>query len=454
MLQYEHPTYKQTQPLNPSTLKSTIMLDILKTTTPPGDLSISLAAPPNWTFAPGDTIIGNIVRKTHLVTPDASLKLSLRGQTVTKFEESRGDSKREYGATWNLWPVTWDKAFRGPLHIPEGADVDKYLTCPFEVTIPRRPSASAIKRHVAAESYLSLDDGSVARHTLPGSFSCSRYLGSDTECRGSIEYYLEAVLQYTRGGSFVNCRATCRVVIRHTPSEPPLLYYATKSWLSTSLTVQSQRLEPGREDARLSFRQKTQKFFGSSRVPKFTYRLEVCVPTAVQLDNPLPIPFTVKVVPELGPNKTSESIRGTLQSVQIQIHSLKLTITAKTDLRAPGTFNASKAHFDQNTAHHIALLTCNPPLLLPGSVGPDEGQTEPIDIGKLFEISLRTDGLQWTGRRRPLWRTIFNDRSVYPDFVSYLIKHGHWICWEIGLGVAGERMKVKGRAGVRVLAAD
>lgn len=62
------------------------------------DLSVSLAAPPNWTFAPGDTIIGNIVRKTHLVSPDASLKLSLKGHTATRIENNIANSVYEYGA--------------------------------------------------------------------------------------------------------------------------------------------------------------------------------------------------------------------------------------------------------------------------------------------------------------------------------------------------------------------
>lgn len=429
------------------------MLDILNPTTPPANLNISLAAPPNWTFAPGDTIIGNVVHKSHLVTPDASLKLSLRGQTETKIG-SHDDSGHEYGTIWDLWPVTWDEAFRGPLHIPEGAGVDEYLTCPFEVTIPMRPLASVIKRHTAAESYLPLDDDSVARQALPGTFSCSSYLNFDTGCQGSIKYYLEAVLRYTHGGKAVSNRATRRIVLRNIPTEPPLLYYASKRWISRSLTVQSQRLGPGREDAHLSFRQRVQNFFGSSRVPKFTYRLEVRVPSAVQLDNPLPIPFTVRVVPELSPERTSLSIRDTLQSVQVHIHSLKLTIDDKTDLRAPGIFSAKEVRIDQNNADCIALLTCDPPLPLPIEQNEYQTELEPIDIGELFELSLRTDGLQWTGRRRPLWRAIFNDQPVYPDFVSYLIKHRHWICWEVVVGVAGKREKVKGRAEMRVLAAD
>ena len=167
MLQYDtpNPTYKQTRPLSSQTIALlTTMLDILKTNTPPRDLSISLAAPPNWTFAPGDTIIGNIVRKTHLVTPDASLKLSLKGITATKSEENYNDSARTYELHWDLWPVTWDEAFRGPLHIAEWSDADEYLICPFEVTIPRRPSGTLIKRHPAEQSYLPV---SYTHLTLP-----------------------------------------------------------------------------------------------------------------------------------------------------------------------------------------------------------------------------------------------------------------------------------------------
>ncbi|BCR88900.1 uncharacterized protein ACHE_50098S [Aspergillus chevalieri] len=429
------------------------MLDILKTNTPPRDLSISLAAPPNWTFAPGDTIIGNIVRKTHLVTPDASLKLSLKGITATKSEENYNDSARTYELHWDLWPVTWDEAFRGPLHIAEWSDADEYLICPFEVTIPRRPSGTLIKRHPAEQSYLPLDDDSVAQQGLPGSFRCATPGGSKS-CHGCIEYFLEAVLRYTRGGSLVTCRAIRRVVLRHiqTPSEPPVLYYETKQWRSGPQTVQSQRLEPGREDASLTFIQKTHKFFGSSRVPKFTYRVEVCAPRTVQLDNPLLIPFTVKAVPQLGPDKTSSSIRDSLHSIQIKIHSFKLTIDAKTGLRVSARPYANRIHYDHHTTFHTEVLDCNPPLSL--SVGGNETETEPIDIGQLFEINLRTDGLHWTGRRHPIWQTIINSSSVYPDFVSYLIKHWHWICWEIVLGVAGEKQKVKGRAELKVLAAD
>ncbi|ODM20277.1 hypothetical protein SI65_03330 [Aspergillus cristatus] len=184
------------------------------------DLSISLAAPPGWTYAPGDTIIGNIVRKAHLVTPDANLKLYLKGHTATKIVENCGNSKREYGTHWNLWLVTSKEFFRGPLHIPEGAGTDEYLTRPFEVTIPTRPLGTLIKRHSSAESFLPLDSDSVAREMIPGSFESARYSRTApvSLSYGLIEYSLEAVLRYTKGGALAFSKATCPVILRHTRS--------------------------------------------------------------------------------------------------------------------------------------------------------------------------------------------------------------------------------------------
>lgn len=169
---------------------------------------------------------------------------------------------------------------------------------------------------------------------------------------GSIEYFLEAELRYARGGSIATSRATCCIVLRHTPIEPPLLDHDLKRYPST-LTVQSQRLMPGMQDANLSLRQKTHKFFGSFKVPKFTYKMEVGVPEKVQLDHPVPMSFTVKIIPV--PDKTSESIRGVVQ--RIQIHTLKLSVKAMTDFRAPGNYNVNNVHYDHDSQVHTVLLS-------------------------------------------------------------------------------------------------
>lgn len=144
---------------------------------------------------------------------------------------------------------------------------------------------------------------------IPGSFRSVRSLSTNavTLSYGLIEYNLEAMLQYTRGGALTFSRSTCPVILRHTRSKPPLFYYESRRWLSLTQTVRSQRLEPGSKNVPLSFLQKTQKFFGSSSVPVFTYKLEIEAPTMVQLDNPLPMPFTMKAIPQLG--LTGEGIR-------------------------------------------------------------------------------------------------------------------------------------------------
>ena len=43
-----------------------------------------LAAPSHWAYAPGDVIIGHLMRKLPIVTPKATITLSLIGQVKAK----------------------------------------------------------------------------------------------------------------------------------------------------------------------------------------------------------------------------------------------------------------------------------------------------------------------------------------------------------------------------------
>lgn len=396
-------------------------------------LEIYLAAPPGWTFAPGDTIIGNVVRKAHLITPEASITLFLRGIIETKYT-AQSINETEHGARWNLLGLGQQRIFQGPLHIPRGKD--EYLISPFELKIPMRPWKSPVKYHSQEKSFLSLDDDSVTHHTLAGSFS------SHQNCdHARIEYYLEAVLRYSYGGSHATSTATCCIVLRHTSIEPALFYYQVNQ-CKKRLTVQSQRLMPGMENAHLSFRQKTQKFFGSLKVPQASYRVVFGVPKKVQLNNPDPMPFIVKIIPVF--KKTSRIVQNIPQ--MIEIHSVKLTVEATTEPLPPGNFKLSNGKRDNHTIKHTVLLSMKSPIVF--SVG--EGGSE-VDIGRKFEIRLHTDGLkvQQEGTRR-----VNHYASVYPDFISYLIRHKHWLLWEISLSVAGERQKVGSSASLEVVAAD
>ena len=405
------------------------------------ELNIELAVSPGWSFAPGDTIVGNVVRRSHLVTPHANLKLCLWGQTGTTIYERSSESSYDYEAKWTLFDAQWDQLFGGPLHVPGTDRREDDWKVPFSVDIPTRPSESQLKRHAAVESYLPLDGDSVALQTLPGTFA-SHNGGFYGSSHGSIEYHLEAVLTYGYGGSTVTKKTTRRIVVCHTSIEPPLIFYDFQRYADT-LVAQSQRLLPGMQDARLSFGQKTQKLFGSSKVPTFSCAVDVYAPRKVQLDSQLPIPFTIRITP----NQSSESIRGTLQT--IQIHSIKLTMKSLTNVRTPGQWSRNHPKFDcvHKTNQSISLLDPpNTPVVL--SVGgKDDRGSESVDIGSLLELCLRSDGLHKGNppnlRPRP--------RLIYPDFESYLIKHANRLYWEIILSVAGEPKKISSNAPFKVL---
>jgi hypothetical protein len=79
-------------------------------------LKFDLAAPEGWTYAPGDTIIGNLVRKTPIVTPEAVITLSFTGRMKVKIVKSAGNSRHVSRDSWQLLNVE-SVIFKGPLHL-------------------------------------------------------------------------------------------------------------------------------------------------------------------------------------------------------------------------------------------------------------------------------------------------------------------------------------------------
>lgn len=48
----------------------------------PDDLKFDVAGPSEWEYAPGDTIIANLMRKSPLVTPECTVRVWLAGKTI------------------------------------------------------------------------------------------------------------------------------------------------------------------------------------------------------------------------------------------------------------------------------------------------------------------------------------------------------------------------------------
>ncbi|KAJ5151359.1 uncharacterized protein N7482_010611 [Penicillium canariense] len=387
------------------------------------DFKFDVAAPPGWTFAPGDVIIGNLVRHAHIVTPEATVTLSLIGRVKTRFVQETSSSDREYSDEWHLFERLPEVIFRGPLHLPE--ESTESLSWPFSIQIPLKPRRSVMKGHAQAASFLPLNWDHPAHHTLPGTFC---WLGgassgsADSEC--FVEYYLSAQLRY-KFGSFKNYTATWPITLRHSvdnAGQPDQVIQ-----LSATQKVRSQRLLPGLKNTDLSVKQKTLKFFGSSKVPEFHFRVNLTTPRIIQLSLSQAFPLVLEVLPL--DDKISNSIKEVPQD--IQTNGIKVFLISRTSLRAGDPWDRATRNNQHSSSSSLRLESVFQKAQRPLRLSPSEGNSA-IDLGQAFQLGLGSHGLTSCGL------SLGYISMIYPDFVTYNIKHSHMLHWKISLTIAGE----------------
>ncbi|KAJ5611113.1 hypothetical protein N7510_007832 [Penicillium lagena] len=95
------------------------------------DLKFDIAAPPNWTYAPGETIIGNLVRSAGIVSAQATVTLEFSGRANAEIDEERGGRKHHINHTHSVPLINEEKQVlrRGPLHL--SSDSEEKLCWPF-----------------------------------------------------------------------------------------------------------------------------------------------------------------------------------------------------------------------------------------------------------------------------------------------------------------------------------
>lgn len=177
-----------------------------------------LAAPPGWAYAPGDTIIGNLVRNLPIVTPNASISLSFIGRVKVKITVKRGNNSRSvYRDNWQLVGFNETVIFKGPLHLAEGNDTS--LSWPISVQIPYEPMESCRQNHSQKCSFIPLNADHPNHHVLPGSFYSESSGWSNTSSSEFVEYYLQARLKYDFRQSDELYEAICPITLRHPIAE-------------------------------------------------------------------------------------------------------------------------------------------------------------------------------------------------------------------------------------------
>jgi len=273
---------------------------------------------------------------------------------------------------------TKQQLHKGPIHVPSSSSP---VSWEFAIEIPTRPSPRAVASEMKdpEASYLPLAAASIADYPLPSSFATSgRH--HNTRFDAYVEYHLEATLvqQGSSHHGIDSLSATLPVAVRAPPMPYPLSDFDLRR-RSAPFAASSYRLVPGMEDAELTFKQKSKKFFGSSKVPCFGFTLQYDCPSVIQLDNPAPVPFRVRVVPD--GRRTSEVLQGVPQVVTLS--SLEMVLKADTCVIAPGTFGSHTG--DDTVKHNISL-----PVAFAGNV--------PASVLKTMNREVKGDEVTVTGK--------------------------------------------------------
>lgn len=388
------------------------------------------------TYYSGDTISGRVARSAPLVSSQARLTVRLNGRTKSKITVHRGNAGTSvYRGRFNLFNSEENKKQLedGPLHIEADAERREW---PFTLTVPSQPDpASVMSENDQKFSYLPLGQRDIASHPLPPVFFTKGvFINTGYHC--FVEYFVEAEL-FVEGTKKVD-RATIPLSVLAQPTTDPAsdLELVKRSFLCR---ISTYRFTQGEASGSLSLGQKTREFFGSAKVPQLVFSLQVEHPTAIQVDNPDPIPFRLLILPE--PLQTSEAIRDTPQETVLT--GMTFEIRARTDMMCasivhPHTANRTrKFGFDLKSAIERRAT----PIVLP------EGEkAETLDVAELL-------GLRMT-EAAPVGVRPFSRRKgrLYPSFTTYNIKHTHKLRWTVTVSAAGESTELSNEVDITLLA--
>lgn len=181
-------------------------------------------------------------------------------------------------------------------------------------------------------------------------------------------------------------------------------------------------------------------------MPVVYLKVEFGCPRVIQLDDPSPLPLTLRVTPL--PDETSAVVRDVHM---VRLDSVNLTIRAYGCISASGDWPDDVRGQHYSREYDLGLGRAFADHLQQPVAIPCGGDTERgfVHIGNMFQLVLRSYGLYAGGR------CLGSFSGLYPDFATFNIRHGnHVLKWEICLSIAQETAKVKGSTSLKLLAAE
>ncbi|KAJ5676504.1 uncharacterized protein N7477_002137 [Penicillium maclennaniae] len=367
-----------------------------------------------------------------LVAPEARLTIKLHGKSEASMILARGMNHRDYFGQFNLIDseaTTQILLANKPLHVEPAS---KGTSWPFALTIPATINHESLigPRTAQRTAFLPLNPEEVAVQLLPSAF---RSKGFRSGIGAFVEYILEAELELQERGKTKTSRAAMPLQVQQFLTEPPITDFQLKRH-SDSRKITSQRLIPGLKDSGLSFTQMAQQFIGSSKLPNFSFKVHVEMPTRLQVENTNYMPLRIGIEPIW--NHTSEIIHDVPQKIKLEslVMRLKLSMTLESgDLKA-----CDSQEIELISSAAVRGLS-EEVFMSWGTMGRPDSKSRPeiefIDVGGLLDFRL--------GR--------YNLGKVYPSFTTYNIKLTHQLSWEIRGVFDDEKIKMTASHDVTVL---
>ncbi|KAJ5547744.1 hypothetical protein N7513_004978 [Penicillium frequentans] len=414
-------------------------------------LRIDLAAPEGWTFAPNDTVIGDVVRRSPIDTANADLKVFLRGRIQTSrsgagtsgsFPTDPAGAGTQSVASEQILLAKHYPIFQGPLQIPEGGNP---VSWSFTTQITPDPP-----RRIFGKYDVSYDH-------LPGTINTVGRSGLATSTAW-IDYFLEAELRYLQKGDSgrdIERKHTAiyPITLRHQPLQEFDEFGITQQTFQRK--VRSHRLLPDVGLSNLSMKQRAQQRFGSSKVPELVFQVEIYTPSTIQLDNPAFLPLNLIIAQGTDTSKEIKNVHRTAW-----ITSISLSIETCTFVKYHGASLEADYNQPTNSARSIPAKSVGghssiQDLYLkdtvrrmddfPWEVSMGEGT---VDIGSVLQMILHTDGLSVAGRR------LEKVQPITPSFDVYNLRIINWLKMDVSVTVAEETFILSTRTPVTILAAE
>ncbi|KAJ0425157.1 hypothetical protein BJY00DRAFT_274863 [Aspergillus carlsbadensis] len=411
------------------------------------DVPISTSYPNSHskpTYKPGDTISGHVYRVDPTFVPEATVIVTLLGQSKTTIRaHGPGSAEVRYESSFNIFARCFDTLVlhsRAPLSGPA-------MSWPFALTIPF--SVHDVRANeqqdgeVGSEGFYSSPDGSIGPSFIPpASFEIAEEFNYDDGSRASasIEYTVQAKVEIAQGYYDETGKPFSQKVDPVTA--PFTLTFVSYSPATTDFGnkvetfqrgVSTFRLIPGVE-GKMSLAQKTRQTFMSSSVPSFVMRASVSLPRFLQLGNAEVVPVIIYFE---GVSASSELLEAVPQTITIK--SLTLTLRPKTIYHAefkPSYARQPRRKTSKKTGAPIPMLPCTAisdlrrayDQEISFTVTPSRGisdeveESEPLDLGAILDLRMVN--------------------HVHPTFRTYNLARTWDMVWEMGLDVAGEEVRV------------